>query len=151
LQEADAQDVTQNVLLKLAARMRTFEYDPARSFRAWLRTVTQSVVSDFLSGRARTDLRPPGELECAAASTGLLADLEEEFDRELLEEAMARVQMRVAPHRWDAFRLTTLEGLSGSEVGARLHMPVATVFTAKSKIHRLIQQELQRLEGPDRG
>ena len=31
LQEADAQDVTQNVLLKLADKMRTFTYDPSRS------------------------------------------------------------------------------------------------------------------------
>ena len=38
LQEADAQDVTQIVLLQLAAKMRTFVYDPSRSFRAWLKT-----------------------------------------------------------------------------------------------------------------
>src|SRR5262249_28760815 len=31
LQEADAQDVTQNVLLRLAQKMRDFAYDPARS------------------------------------------------------------------------------------------------------------------------
>ena len=35
LQEADAQDVTQSVLLKIARRMRTFRYDPAKSFRGW--------------------------------------------------------------------------------------------------------------------
>jgi RNA polymerase sigma-70 factor (ECF subfamily) len=40
LQEADAQDVTQNVLVKLLARMRTFNYDRAGSFRGWLKTVT---------------------------------------------------------------------------------------------------------------
>ena len=35
LQEADAQDVTQDVLLKLARKMKDFTYDPSRSFRAW--------------------------------------------------------------------------------------------------------------------
>ena len=39
LQEADAQDVTQIVLLKLADKMQAFRYDPALSFRGWLRTV----------------------------------------------------------------------------------------------------------------
>ena len=34
LQEADAQDVTQTVLAKLSQKLRTFSYDPARSFRA---------------------------------------------------------------------------------------------------------------------
>src|SRR5437763_1850266 len=40
LQEADAKDVSQTVLLKLAEKMRVFHYDPDRSFRGWLRTLT---------------------------------------------------------------------------------------------------------------
>src|SRR5271154_284950 len=53
LQEADAQDVTQNVLLKLAEKMRHFTYDPSRSFRAWLKTVAQHACSDFLESWRR--------------------------------------------------------------------------------------------------
>jgi DNA-directed RNA polymerase specialized sigma24 family protein len=34
LQEADAQDVTQDVLVKLVARMRTFSYDRSRAGRS---------------------------------------------------------------------------------------------------------------------
>src|SRR3954451_22415739 len=56
LQEADAQDVTQNVLLKLAAKLRDFSYDPSRSFRAWLKTLTQHACSDFLESRRRPGL-----------------------------------------------------------------------------------------------
>ena len=37
---AEAHDVTQEVLLNLVRQMREFRYDPARSFRAWLKTVT---------------------------------------------------------------------------------------------------------------
>src|SRR6476661_8144755 len=51
LQEADAEDITQAVLLKLAEKMRAFEYDPARSFRAWLKTVTRHAWLDSCSGR----------------------------------------------------------------------------------------------------
>ena len=40
LQEADAEDVTQMVLVQLAKRMRSFAYDPSKSFRGWLRTLT---------------------------------------------------------------------------------------------------------------
>src|SRR5262245_46437929 len=46
LQQADAEDVTQNVLLRLATKLRTFTYDPKRSFRGWLRTVTRNALSD---------------------------------------------------------------------------------------------------------
>jgi RNA polymerase sigma-70 factor (ECF subfamily) len=151
LQEADAQDVTQEVLLKLAAKMGGFVYDPARSFRAWLKTVAQHAYSDFLDGRRRPE-RGSGDsavlraLHSAAARDDLLSRLEEEFDRELLEEAMARVRLRVEARTWDAFRLLALEGLSGAEAAQRLGMKVATAFVARSKVQKMIQQEVERLE-----
>src|SRR5438874_13609095 len=53
LQRADADDVTQNVLLRLVAKLPEFHYDPSQSFRAWLRTVTRHILSDYLSERRR--------------------------------------------------------------------------------------------------
>jgi len=41
LQPADAEDVTQNVLMKLAKAIQTFEYDSSLTFRGWLRTITE--------------------------------------------------------------------------------------------------------------
>jgi RNA polymerase sigma-70 factor (ECF subfamily) len=46
VQEADAQDLTQTVLTELAAKMRTFTYDPSRSFRAYLKTLTHFACCD---------------------------------------------------------------------------------------------------------
>ncbi|MBV8381093.1 MAG: sigma-70 family RNA polymerase sigma factor [Planctomycetaceae bacterium] len=53
LQEQDACDVTQDVLLKLVVRMKTFDYDPARSFRGWLKVLTRHSWVDFLEDRKR--------------------------------------------------------------------------------------------------
>src|SRR5579875_3239459 len=53
LQEADAEDVTQMVLVRLVERMRTFHYDPSKSFRGWLRTLTKHAWSDFVEARQR--------------------------------------------------------------------------------------------------
>ena len=54
LQPADADDVTQAVLLKLVGHLQTFLYDPAQRFRAWLKTVTRHVLCDFLAEQQRT-------------------------------------------------------------------------------------------------
>src|SRR4051812_1898453 len=51
LQEADSEDVTQTVLLKLADKMKTFDYDATKSFRAWLKTVARRVLSDYCDSR----------------------------------------------------------------------------------------------------
>jgi RNA polymerase sigma-70 factor (ECF subfamily) len=155
LQEADAQDVTQDVLLRLARKLRTFAYDPAGSFRGWLKTLTHHAWRDFVDGRRRGGCacggsRCPEALQSAEAREDLTVRLEEEFDRELLEEAMARVRLRLEPRTWEAFRLLALEGLSGAEAAAALGMKVATAFVARSKVQRMLQEEVRRLEGPDR-
>src|SRR5262249_36548240 len=51
LQDADALDVTQNILMKLTLKLRAFAYDPARSFRGWLRTVAHHAWRDFEDSR----------------------------------------------------------------------------------------------------
>jgi RNA polymerase sigma-70 factor (ECF subfamily) len=158
LQEADAQDVTQDVLLKLSKAMKDFTYDPARSFRAWLKTLTHHALSDFLESRSRAalgsgDSKTGSLLSTVEAREDLLQRLEAEFDRELLEVAMTRVRLRVAPQTWNAFRLTAVEGLSGAEAAERIPMQVAQVFVAKRRVQKLLQEEVAKLEqnGPDRG
>jgi RNA polymerase sigma-70 factor (ECF subfamily) len=151
LQEADAEDVTQNVLAKLVSKLRTFDYDPTLSFRGWLKTVTQHALCDFLAERRRPglgsgDSAVAGLLESVEAQTDLLVQLQDEFDHELLEEAMARVQLKVPEGRWEAFRLTALEGMSGREAGTRLKMNITTVFTSKCKVQKLVQEEIHKLE-----
>ncbi len=153
LQEADAQDVTQNVLLRLAEKLRDFSYDPSRSFRAWLKTLTHHAWSDFVESRRRPGLGSgdsgvEGLLHSVAAREDLVKQLEAEFDREILDEAMMRVRLRVAPQTWEAFRLTALEGLSGAEAGQRIPMQVAQVFVAKRRVQKMLQEEVARLEGP---
>lgn len=151
LQEADAQDVTQNVLLKLAEKLRTFNYDPARSFRAWLKTIAHNACADFMEGRQRAglgsgDSRVGKLLLDAQARDDLLKHLEEEFDREILEEAMFQVRLRVAPQTWQAFWLTTAEGLSGADAAERIPMQVAQVYVAKRRVQKLLKEEVARLE-----
>lgn len=154
LQEADSQDVTQNVLLKLADKIRTFQYDPARSFRAWLKTLTHHAWSDFLEsqqrpGRGSGDSQVADMLHSVEARADLVQQLESEFDRELLEEAMARVRLRIAPQTWEAFRLTALEGLSGAEASQRIPMQIAQVFVAKRRVLKMLSAEVAKLEGRD--
>ena len=156
LQEADAQDVTQNVLLKLADKMRTFTYDAAKSFRGWLRTLTHHAWSDYLESRARPgqgsgDSQVADMLNSIEARDELVRQLESEFDRELLEEAMTRVRLRVAPRTWEAFRLTALEGLSGAEAADRIPMQVAQVYVAKRRVQKMLSAEVVKLEGGDEG
>jgi RNA polymerase sigma-70 factor (ECF subfamily) len=151
LQEADAEDVTQNVLLILAEKMGEFTYDANGSFRAWLKTVARHAWSKFVSaqsrgGRGSGDQQEMISLHSLTARDDLTARLEEEYDRELLEQAMMRVAQRVESHTWQAFTLLALEGLSGTEVAAQLNLPVAMVYVAKCRVQKLLREEIRALE-----
>jgi len=151
LQEADAQDVTQTVLLKLADKMRAFAYDPKRSFRGWLMTLTHHAWSDFLESRGRAgagsgDSRVREQLESVQARDDLVTRLKEEFDREILEEASFRVRLKIVPQKWEVFRLMAQEGKPGAEVAKQLQMKVATVFVVRSKVQKMLQEEIHKLE-----
>jgi RNA polymerase sigma-70 factor (ECF subfamily) len=152
LQEADAQDVTQDVLVRLAARMRSFAYDPSRSFRAWLKTLARHALSDYFDARGAPAVggsRAAELLHAAEAREDFVGRLEAEFDQEVYEEALARVRARVTPKTWRAFELTALAGRSGAEVAAELGMNVAAVFVARGRVQKMLQEEVRALDGTD--
>jgi RNA polymerase sigma-70 factor (ECF subfamily) len=151
LQDADARDVTQTVLLKLAARMRDFPYDPTRSFRAWLKKVARHAWLALRErqgrpGRGSGDTAVLEQLHSVAAGEDLLKRLEEGFDQEILEEAVRRVRLRIEPQTWEAFRLTAEEGLSGAEASARIGLRVSQVYVAKRRVRQMLQDEVRKLE-----
>ena len=150
LQDADAQDVTQHVLLKVFAGFRDFRYESGRSFRAWLKTLTHHAWYDYLKARQR-----PGEGTGDSSILRLVANVEARedlsvrlqnaFDKDLLDEAIARVRLRIEPRTWDAFRLLTLDDWTGAQTAQHLGMKVATVFVSRGKVLRMIREEVERL------
>jgi RNA polymerase sigma-70 factor (ECF subfamily) len=151
LQDADAQDVTQIVLMKLAQRMKEFTYDPDRSFRAWLKTVTHHAWQDFVKCRRTASLAAGGNfidarLDSVAARDDLACELESLIDHELLETAMLRVRIRSAAHTWMAFSMTAIEGIPAPEVARRLDMKIARVYAARSCVQQRLQEECRWLE-----
>jgi RNA polymerase sigma factor (sigma-70 family) len=151
LQDADAEDVTQDLLVKLAQKLRVFAYDPSRSFRGWLKTLVHHAWRDFVDS-ARRPQAAAGHcqvwelMQTLEAREELIQKLQAAFDHELLEAAKVRVRLRVAPHTWDAFRLVALEGLPVAEVAAALRMQVAMVYVAKSKVQKMLREEIEKLE-----
>jgi RNA polymerase sigma-70 factor (ECF subfamily) len=150
LQEADCQDVTQIVLVKLLKAMQSFRYDPSQKFRAWLKTITHHAWQDLVRGRRKTveGQNPTSDpLEDLAALDDLGEQMEAAYEQELLDCALVRVRLRVQPLTWEAFRLTALEGLSGAKASAQLGMAVTSVYKAKSNVLKLLEAEVHYLEG----
>src|SRR4051794_14847813 len=150
-QEADAEDITQMVLLKLSQKMGDFSYDATRSFRGWLKTIAHHAWYDFRKNQQRLgqgsgDTQFAQLLDNVEARDDLLKQIDEECARQLLAEAMLLVQLRVAPATWQAFRLTALEGMSGADAGRSLGVPASQVFVYKFRVQKLLEEEMKRLD-----
>jgi RNA polymerase sigma-70 factor (ECF subfamily) len=150
LQDSDAQEVAQNVMLRLASKLRVLSYDPSLSFRGWLHTIARHAWSDFVTDRRKQAVEgdPSDVLESAQAREDLEQRLAEVFDLELLEEATSRVKARVEEKTWEAFRRMAMLEEPAAVVSAALSMPIASVFKARSNIQKMLQEEISSLERP---
>ncbi len=152
LSPADAEDVTQDVLVRLAKHLGAFEYDPSATFRGWLRRVVENAITDFFRTRRMQPATDRGtsflaSLESIESQQDLQARLDAGFGLELLDLAKARVKARIDKDRWLAWELTAVEQLAGEDVSGRLQMKLATVYSNRSKIQKMISDEVSLLDG----
>lgn len=151
LQDADARDVAQNVLLKLARQMQSFEYDSTGRFRSWLKTIAWRSWVDFLRSANRNHAAPGSQdmlkvLDSVEAKDDLMSRLDDEANREILEVAIQRVRTRVKESTFEAFRLMAFEGLSGAETATRLDMNPGSVLVAKSRVDKMLSAEVELID-----
>ena len=158
LTDSDRDDVAGMVLLKVVERMkRGYVYDPGRSFRGWLWAVVVSQVNEFKSAkygwpaRGSGDSRVQQSLEQHPAplgADGLERDLEA-----LVQQAAARVKARLGPDspKWQSFWRTAVQKQAGKEVAGLLGLSVAAVHQNKSRVGRLIREEVAWLRDAARG
>ena len=149
-QDADAEDLVQDVLAKVIRLIRggRFVYNPSRNFSGWLRTIWWTALSDAVRAL------PPGAT--GGGDSSLLADLEDghvpaeleaEFERELLHEAMARTELLVSERDWRIFTDVAITGRSLSEVAAEHQLTAAAAGMVKLRVQRKISQVLVSLQG----
>jgi RNA polymerase sigma-70 factor, ECF subfamily len=154
LQDADAADATQSVLMKLIQAMRTWEFQPDRGrFRNWLRTVTHNVAVDLNRSwkeRAAGDTavwQGLTQIPDESLQTTLWDSIETAYQKELLELASNVVQLKVQPQTWAAYHETSVLGKTAREAADTLGLSVGEVYVAKSRVIKMLRSEVQRLEG----
>ncbi len=135
--DGDAEDVGQEVFFRVWERAGAF--DPARgSPAAWITTMTRRLAIDRTrsrSFRARGREAPIDAVPASAADDGAAAAMSAEANEVL--EALKRLD---PPYR-EIIRLSYYEGLSHSNIAARLGTPLGTV---KSRLREGVIQ-LRRL------
>jgi RNA polymerase sigma-70 factor (ECF subfamily) len=141
MQEADASDLVQDVLVHLMQKLPAFEYDPVRGgFRGWLHTV--------LMNRWRETMRRKAPVIATVAEPAAPpADgLEEAEHRQyLLGRALQLMKADFQENTWRVFWMTAIEGVPVAEAAARIKVSVKAVYLARARVLRRLREELAGL------
>jgi RNA polymerase sigma-70 factor (ECF subfamily) len=150
LQHADAAEVTQDVLGRVAGAVEQWTPDPAKgSFRGWLYRITRNLTIDYL----RRDHRRPVNLDFTSGQNlDAIADpadpqsreFETEFRRSLFELAAAHIKGEFQPRTWQAFWRSAVEGVEVAAVAAELEMTVGAVYIARSRVMKRLSAEVTK-------
>lgn len=149
MQDADAQDLAQAVLISVAEAVDRWEADPHRArFRTWLTRVAHNAIIDAFR-RCRPDTGKGGTTQITRLQQQPEpddAEIEREQRRELFRWAARQVRWEFAEETWLAFWLTTVEGCDSKEVGAELGKSVGAVYIARSRVMRRLQEKVREVE-----
>ena len=154
MQDADAQDVVQEILIRVSRALERYEPQSGVPFRHWLRRVATNAILNSLQRRPRdpgaggTDAQ-----EIIAGHPDISPDMEAELSGECLREIYLRaaevVRTEVNPETWLAFELTTLKGLTCDEAAIAIGKSVGTVYAARSRIIKRLRERVEHIQGDD--
>jgi RNA polymerase sigma-70 factor (ECF subfamily) len=153
LQDADAEDLSQQVFCAVAQAIEHWEPDPSRArFRTWLQRIAQNHVLNALQ-RVRPD-RPSGNepqrtvLYSKPAREGPdSALLRMEYQREVFAWAARQVQAEFEPATWQAFWATAVEGKEVDAVAKELGKRPGAVYAARSRVMRRLKEKTLEWDG----
>ncbi len=153
LQDADAADVTQEVLRSVSRAAGKLEYDPQRgSFRGWLFTTVRNKLRNFLASRSIQE-QGSGDTgqhkllqEVPAPEEDHAAGWEQEYQQQVFAWAIAQVRGSFQESTWQAFWRTAVDGKSGKEVAKELGLTVAAVYLAKGRVMAKLKEQIRQVD-----
>ncbi len=141
---SDTEDLLQELFVLLLRELPTFEYDPSRSFRAWLWTVFRHNTLAWHQRQPRVTFAAVQLQELQ--SPDAVAEVDEaEYRRYLLGRIMQIVQADFPATTWQLFQQVAIEGRPGVEVARNLGVTVNAVYLARGRVMARLREELAEL------
>ncbi|KLU03300.1 transcriptional control [Rhodopirellula islandica] len=155
VQDADAREIVQEILMSVAGAIERFDVTAQGSFRGWLSRITRNATIDRLrSVQSRRELTGGSSIvriiDAVASNDRSIdgtqqdAELSHEFDRDhrqqLFRWAASKVRSRTGEKNWIAFWRTAVEDQSVAAVASDLGISEGSVYVARCRILKRIRE-----------
>lgn len=140
LQEADANDLVQEVMTRVARSVSNWDPDSSKgTFRGWISTIARNLVIDFLRKQKRSPLTGDDTqlrciLETGALDSPESAIFDLEHEKQVFAWAASQVKKQVQVNTWKAFWQTAVERRDPKSIAQSLDMTVGAVYIARSRV-----------------
>ncbi len=150
LQDADAQDVTQEVLAAVGQKVNSWESDPEKGkFRGWLFRVARNIAVDKIIEQSKK-----AELNGSRAAEAIATQARDQeslifwnnYRKQLMHWAAEKVRPHVSKTSWQAFWMTAIEGQPAPKVAQALDLAIGNVYAAKFRIVARIRETVERFD-----
>jgi RNA polymerase sigma-70 factor (ECF subfamily) len=151
LDDVDAQDVVQDTVMAVAREIPEFRYDPERgSFKQWLFRILRRRVADHFRKLYRQPADAgvsPEMLEETADGVSLSDAWDQEWERSVLDAAIAQVRAQANPKHFQVFDYCVLKEWPVAKVASTLGMNAAQVYLARHRVSAAVKRAARRIEG----
>lgn len=137
----DADDLVQEVMAVLVAKLPEFSYDRDKSFRGWLRTIATNIWRGWQRRRGAIALEAAA-LEEMAGGDPAQEFWEHEFRERLVAQALKIMRREFEPTTWRACWERVAMGRPAAEVAAELGISRGAVYVATSRVLKRLRKEL---------
>ena len=143
LNQPDAADLAQDVLTIVFQKLPTWQYNPEKSFRGWLRTITLNRHRELFRRKTikTTNASDNGIAEIvdprSAESTW-----DANYGKELVASAMKMMQSDFAPETWEALQRLVLHGDSAAQIARESGVSAWTIYSAKNRLMTRLRSRL---------
>jgi len=142
LQQADAADLVQQVLLKLVRVLPEYRCGAGQSFRGWLFRVAVNQAQDFRRRRATRPLPGANGLSGVAIADAVGEMDEAEYRAALVRRGLELVRPDFSEATWAAFTRLVVDGQPVPAVAAALAISENAVYMARHRVLARLRQEL---------
>lgn len=142
----DADDVTQEVLIRIWNNFDNFEIKAAKS---WIMKTTHNLCIDYLRRRQKNfnrEISIDGEEEIMIQAPANLSDPEIGARRELLKTKIVESVNKLPETLKKIFVMYELQGFKYREISSELNIPINSVKVYLLRARKLLQEELKEFK-----
>ena len=147
LNDAEADDICQQVMLQFFKQSKTFKFDPdIARFRTYFGKIINSRIKDHFRRKKEV---PSDEIEPEPFEGKTDELFLTEWRKMILQEAERELKNRVAPETFQAYELYAVQSRPVEKVAAYLNCSVNQVYQAKKRCFAMMREILIRMNEQD--